>query len=232
MILDSRDRRARPHPSGSCSGWRGGLLIVVVAFQFFSWLVPDKAAAGLGDGGEVPGGAGRNRPMADVALGRTDPENTILKRYSRRTRPDDEQTDTDPAATAAGDGYSKPAAATALKKLIEKPGGTFDTRPKERRDGLQTKPLPMPPHKSDLNPGPIDLDDNLNDGHAARGVRRIRHFSGIRKAAAITAHSGCTPCSTAARRAAGNRFPSDGSRFHSEKKAARSGRRHLLPPRG
>src|SRR3954451_9478884 len=50
-----------------------------------------------------------------------DPENTILKRF-KKNKPDDEQTDTDPAAPATGDGYSKPAR-DSLKKLIEKPAG-------------------------------------------------------------------------------------------------------------
>jgi len=35
-----------------------------------------------------------------------DPENTILKRF-KKNKPEDEQTDADPAAS--GDGYSKPA---------------------------------------------------------------------------------------------------------------------------
>jgi membrane protein required for colicin V production len=49
-----------------------------------------------------------------------DPENTILKRF-KKNKPDDEQTDTDPAVPAgASDGYSKPAR-DSLKKLIEKP---------------------------------------------------------------------------------------------------------------
>jgi membrane protein required for colicin V production len=51
-----------------------------------------------------------------------DPENTILKRF-KKNKPEDEQTDTDPAAAPpAGDGYSKPAR-DSLKKLIEKPAG-------------------------------------------------------------------------------------------------------------
>jgi membrane protein required for colicin V production len=50
-----------------------------------------------------------------------DPENTILKRF-KKNKPDDEQTDTDPAAPPAGDGYTRPAR-DSLKKLIEKPTG-------------------------------------------------------------------------------------------------------------
>ena len=41
MVLDSRDRRARPH-AGFLFGLARGLIIVVVAFMFFTWLVPDK----------------------------------------------------------------------------------------------------------------------------------------------------------------------------------------------
>jgi membrane protein required for colicin V production len=50
-----------------------------------------------------------------------DPENTILKRF-KKNKPDDDQTDTEQAAPASGDGYSKPAR-DSLKKLIEKPAG-------------------------------------------------------------------------------------------------------------
>jgi membrane protein required for colicin V production len=48
-----------------------------------------------------------------------DPENTILKRF-KKNKPEDEQTDAEPAQPGAGDGYSKPAR-DSLKKLIEKP---------------------------------------------------------------------------------------------------------------
>jgi membrane protein required for colicin V production len=54
-----------------------------------------------------------------MALLPDDPENTILKRF-KKNKPDDEQTDADPAAPA--DGYTKPAR-DSLKKLIEKPVG-------------------------------------------------------------------------------------------------------------
>jgi membrane protein required for colicin V production len=48
-----------------------------------------------------------------------DPENTILKRF-KKNKPEDDQTDAEPAQPGAGDGYSKPAR-DGLKKLIEKP---------------------------------------------------------------------------------------------------------------
>ena len=48
-----------------------------------------------------------------------DPENTILKRF-KKNKPEDEQTDAEPAQPGTGDGYSKPAR-DSLKKLIEKP---------------------------------------------------------------------------------------------------------------
>ena len=67
MILDSRIG-ALDRTLGFLFGLARGLLIVVVAFMFFSWLVPGQAAAGLGHRGEIPGRAARNRGLADVAL--------------------------------------------------------------------------------------------------------------------------------------------------------------------
>ena len=67
MILDSRIG-ALDRTLGFLFGLRAGLLIVVVAFLFFSWLVPDKQRPGLGHRGQVPRGAAGNRGLADVAL--------------------------------------------------------------------------------------------------------------------------------------------------------------------
>jgi membrane protein required for colicin V production len=95
-----------------------GLLIVVVAFLFFSWLVPDKQRPDWITGAKsrvVLQGTGDWL----MSLLPDDPENTILKRF-KKNKPDEEQTDTEPAAPATGDGYSKPAR-DSLKKLIEKP---------------------------------------------------------------------------------------------------------------
>src|SRR6266481_841378 len=97
-----------------------GLLIVVVAYQFFVWLVPDKQRPDWVTGAKsrlVLQGTGEWL----MALLPDDPENTILKRF-KKNKPDDEQTDTEQAAPASGDGYSKPAR-DSLKKLIEKPAG-------------------------------------------------------------------------------------------------------------
>src|SRR5580658_7978296 len=109
MILDSRigalDRTL-------------GLLFVVVAFLFFTWLVPDKQRPDWVT-------AAKSRVVLQgtgdwlMALLPDDPENTILKRF-KKNKPEDEQTDADPAAPASGDGYNKPAR-DSLKKLIEKP---------------------------------------------------------------------------------------------------------------
>src|ERR1700704_5710262 len=103
---------------GFLFGLARGLLIVVVAFQFFSWLVPDKQRPDWVTGAKsrvVLQGTGQWL----MSLLPDDPENTILKRF-KKNKPDDEQTDTDPAAPATGDGYTKPAR-DSLKKLIEKP---------------------------------------------------------------------------------------------------------------
>jgi len=117
MILDSRIG-ALDRTLGFLFGLARGLLIVVVAYEFFIWLVPDKQRPDWVVGA-------KSRTMLDSTgdwlkgLLPDDPENTILKRF-RKNKPDDEQTDTDQAAPAAADGYTKPAR-DSLKKLIEKP---------------------------------------------------------------------------------------------------------------
>jgi len=116
MILDSRIG-ALDRTLGFLFGLARGLLIVVVAYQFFIWLVPDKQQPDWVRGA-------KSRTMLDSTgewlkgLLPDDPENTILKRF-KKNKPDDEQTD-EPAAPTTGDGYSKPAR-DSLKKLIEKP---------------------------------------------------------------------------------------------------------------
>jgi membrane protein required for colicin V production len=117
MILDSRIG-ALDRTLGFLFGLARGLLIVVVAYQFFIWLVPDKQRPDWVTGAKsrvVLQGTGEWL----MSLLPDDPENTILKRF-KKNKPDDEQTDTDPAAPATGDGYTKPAR-DSLKKLIEKP---------------------------------------------------------------------------------------------------------------
>ncbi|MBU6457715.1 MAG: CvpA family protein [Bradyrhizobium sp.] len=117
MILDSRIG-ALDRTLGFLFGLARGLLIVVVAFMFFNWLVPDRQRPDWVTGAKsrvVLQGTGDWL----LSLLPDDPENTILKRF-KKNKPDDEQTDTDPAAPATGDGYSKPAR-DSLKKLIEKP---------------------------------------------------------------------------------------------------------------
>src|SRR3979411_569753 len=117
MILDSRIG-ALDRTLGFLFGLGRGLLIVVVAFLFFSWLVPDKQRPDWITGA-------KSRTVLDgtgqwlMSLLPDDPENTILKRF-KKNKPEDDQTDADQAAPASGDGYSKPAR-DSLKKLIEKP---------------------------------------------------------------------------------------------------------------
>ena len=119
MILDSRIG-ALDRTLGFLFGLARGLLIVVVAYEFFIWLVPDKQRPDWVV-------AAKSRTMLDSTgewlkgLLPDDPENTILKRF-KKNKPEDEQTDADQAAPAPGDGYSKPAR-DSLKKLIEKPAG-------------------------------------------------------------------------------------------------------------
>jgi membrane protein required for colicin V production len=117
MILDSRIG-ALDRTLGFLFGLARGLLIVVVAYLFFIWLVPDK---------QQPDWIrlAKSKTVLDSTgewlkgLLPDDPENTILKRF-KKNKPEDDQTDAEPAQPGAGDGYSKPAR-DSLKKLIEKP---------------------------------------------------------------------------------------------------------------
>src|SRR6201997_990676 len=117
MILDSRIG-ALDRTLGFLFGLARGLLIVVVAFVFFTWLVPDKQRPDWVT-------SAKSRVVLQgtgdwlMSLLPDDPENTILKRF-KKNKPEDEQADPDQAAPASGDGYSKPAR-DSLKKLIEKP---------------------------------------------------------------------------------------------------------------
>ena len=117
MILDSRIG-ALDRTLGFLFGLARGLLIVVVAFLFFSWLVPEKQRPDWVMGAKsrvVLQGTGDWL----MSLLPDDPENTILKRF-KKNKPEDDQTDTESPPQGAGDGYTKPAR-DSLKKLIEKP---------------------------------------------------------------------------------------------------------------
>src|SRR6266702_743600 len=92
-------------------------VIVVVAFLFFSWLVPDKQRPDWVTGAKsrvVLQGTGDWL----MSLLPDDPENTILKKF-KKNKPEDDQADTEPPPPGS-EGYSKPAR-DSLKKLIEKP---------------------------------------------------------------------------------------------------------------
>jgi membrane protein required for colicin V production len=117
MILDSRIG-ALDRTLGFLFGLARGLLIVVVAFLFFSWLVPEKQRP---DWVTVAKSRVVLQGTGDwlMSLLPDDPENTILKRF-KKNKPEEEQTDAESPQQGAGDGYSKPAR-DSLKKLIEKP---------------------------------------------------------------------------------------------------------------
>src|SRR6478609_9549120 len=119
MILDSRIG-ALDRTLGFLFGLARGLLIVVVAFLFFAWLVPVKQRPDWVSGAKS---LTMLQSTGDwlMSLLPDDPENTILKRF-KKNKPEDEQTDAEPAAPGSGDGYTKPAR-DSLKKLIEKPVG-------------------------------------------------------------------------------------------------------------
>ena len=116
MILDSRIG-ALDRTLGFLFGLARGLLIVVVAYEFFIWLVPEKQRPDWIQ-------QAKSRAVLDASgewlkgLLPDDPENTILKKF-KKNKPEDDQTDADPAQPGS-DGYNK-SARDSLKKLIEKP---------------------------------------------------------------------------------------------------------------
>lgn len=116
MILDSRIG-ALDRTLGFLFGLARGLLIVVVAYLFFNWLVPDKQRPDW-----VTNAKSRTvlQGTGDwlMTLLPDDPENTILKRFKKNKPEEDQQQTEDSAAPGANDGYSKPAR-DGLKKLIE-----------------------------------------------------------------------------------------------------------------
>lgn len=115
MILDSRIG-ALDRTLGFLFGLARGLLIVVVAFLFFAWLVPDKQRPDWVT-------AAKSRVVLEstgnwlMSLLPDDPENTILKRF-KKDKLGEDATETGPALPGSGDGYSKPAR-DSLKKLID-----------------------------------------------------------------------------------------------------------------
>lgn len=120
MILDSRIG-ALDRTLGFLFGLARGLLIMVVAFLFFVWLVPDKQQP------EWVRSA-KSRVMLQgtgdwlMSLLPDDPENTILKRFKKKGD-EDQQTDAAPdqrstAAVGSDGGYAK-SARDGLKQLID-----------------------------------------------------------------------------------------------------------------
>ena len=120
MILDSRIG-ALDRTLGFLFGLARGLLIIVVAFLFFVWLVPEKQQPDWVR-------SAKSRVVLQgtgdwlMSLLPDDPENTILKKL-KKPKTDEEQTDAAPAAPppAAGPsdgGYAK-SARDGLKQLID-----------------------------------------------------------------------------------------------------------------
>ncbi|MGO9359667.1 MAG: CvpA family protein [Xanthobacteraceae bacterium] len=123
MVLDSRIG-ALDRTLGFLFGLARGLLIIVVAFQFFIWLVPEKQQPDWVS-------SAKSRVVLQgtgdwlKSLLPDDPENTILKKF-KKPKTDDEQADTVPeprAPGAADSGYTK-SSREGLKQLIDgKAGG-------------------------------------------------------------------------------------------------------------
>jgi membrane protein required for colicin V production len=130
MILDSRVG-ALDRTLGFVFGLARGLVIVVVAFLFFSWLVPDR-----GQPEWV-----RNAKSRVVLQGTgqwlmsmlpDDPESTILKRLRRPKGDEQQEPDTPPASPDQRsrndpEGYDR-AERTGMRQLIEGATGTTGRR--------------------------------------------------------------------------------------------------------
>ena len=123
MILDSRIG-ALDRTLGFLFGLARGLLIVVVAYQFFIWLVPDKQQPDWVS-------SAKSRVVLQgtgdwlKSLLPDDPENTILKKF-KKPKTDDEQADTAPEPRAPGPadgGYTK-SSREGLKQLIDGKAGS------------------------------------------------------------------------------------------------------------
>ncbi len=120
MILNSRIG-ALDRTLGFLFGLARGLLIMVVAFLFFAWLVPDK---------QQPDWVrnAKSRVMLQgtgdwlMGLLPDDPENTILKRFKKKGD-EEQQTDAAPeprtTATVGNDGGYGKTARDGMKQLIE-----------------------------------------------------------------------------------------------------------------
>ena len=97
MILDSRIG-ALDRTLGFLFGLARGLLIVVVAFLFFAWLVPDKQQPDWVSERQVARGAARHRRMADVDVAGRPREHHL--EAVQEEKPEDGKTDADPARRA------------------------------------------------------------------------------------------------------------------------------------
>ncbi|MEW6644650.1 MAG: CvpA family protein [Pseudomonadota bacterium] len=120
LILDSRIG-ALDRTLGFLFGLARGLLIIVVAFLFFVWLVPEKQQPDWVR-------SAKSRVVLQgtgdwlMSLLPDDPENTILKRL-KKPKADEEQTDAAPAAptpaTGSTDGGYAKSTRDGLKQLID-----------------------------------------------------------------------------------------------------------------
>ncbi|GEC16963.1 CvpA family protein [Nitrobacter winogradskyi] len=115
MVLDSRIG-ALDRTLGFLFGLARGLLIVVVAFLFFTWLVPDKQRPDWVTGAKSLTMLNSTGTWLQSLLP-DDPENTILNKL-KKNKPEVEQPDSEPAESPGSDGYSKPAR-DSLQKLID-----------------------------------------------------------------------------------------------------------------
>ena len=220
MILDSRIG-ALDRTLGFLFGLARGLLIVVVAFLFFIWLVPDKQRPDWVINAKsrvVLQGTGDWL----MSLLPDDPENTILKKF-KKNKPEDEQTDTEPPPPGSGDGYSKPAR-DQPQEADRETRGQVSRSPSERGEmdemhnpsgDAQLDPRPVGPRPVGQPAGDRDSRTTSKGTRCAKSAA-CSAFSATPMPAAITA-LGLHALQHRGQEAAGI-VSYDGSRFHSERR--------------
>ena len=216
MVLDSRIG-ALDRTLGFLFGLARGLIIVVVAFLFFAWLVPDRSQP------EWVRSA-KSRVVLQgtgdwlMSMLPEDPESTILKRL-KKPKPEEEE----PRGSAQRSGSTVPRGCRVRRARPVQPAEL--TRSEDAVTTL-TGSAKSEPEMTDSSPTVADLESRRRP--AARGVRRLRHIRASRCGRHHRARPACAP----APRPGGRRHRLFRRQAVPFRTAHGARRRQLLPPRG
>ena len=219
MILDSRIG-ALDRTLGFLFGLGRGLIIVVVAFLFFAWLVPDRKPAGVGPQRQVARRAAKHRRMADVHVaGR--PRKHHLEAVEEARRPDEPNAPPDAAPGPARRSDLQPArrsqpSADPQARTDTRTCGQYDRAPRTKTARAAGRARTSGMH--------FDLERRP----AARGMRRVRHLRPSRR----RRHHRARPARAPASRPGGRRHRLLRRQALPLRAPPGPRRRQLLPPRG